>query len=351
MSENIEAENLYSGSVTSKIEFEITIEDTIVKKIRLTGENEFKHFGACDASGSVALFDTNYLVVANDEDNILRVYDSTSSGKPIESIDIGNYFTNNPKNKEADIEAATILNGNIYWITSHGRNKNAKERPERHNFFANKFAVDGEKISAQQIGRSYSNLFADMMRDERLKKYKLESAESLAPKAEGGLNIEGLCTTPDNQLLIGFRNPIRDGKALVLPLENPEELIQKEDSSARFGNPIDLDLGGLGIRSIEYWETHKLYIIAAGSYSSRDEFRFYQWSGNPNEDPELIEIVDLPSGFNAEAVVIYPNLDNKFQILSDDGSVKRDGEIPCKDIPPDSDRKFFRSVWVSVQIL
>jgi len=322
-----------------------------MKKLRFTCENELKHFGACDASGSVALFDTKYLVVANDEDNILRVYDSTSSGKPLASIDINNYFTNNPKGREVDIEAATILNGAIYYITSHGRNKNGKERPERRNLFANQFTVEGESFSAQQVGHSYSKLLEDMRQDERLKKSKLEAAEKLAPKEEGGLNIEGMCTTPDKQLLIGFRNPIREGKALVVPLENPEDLVQKEDISAKFGDPIDLDLGGLGIRSIEYWESHELYIIAAGAYHSGDEFRFYQWSRNTESKPEEIEIVDLPPGFNPEAIVIYPNLDNKFQILSDDGSVKREGETPCKDLPPESEQKFFRSVWVNVEIL
>lgn len=321
-----------------------------MKKLRFTCENELKHFGACDASGSV-VFETKYLVVANDEDNILRVYDSTSSGKPLAAIDINDYFTNNPKRREVDIEAATILNGAIYYITSHGRNKNGKERPERRNFFANQFAIEGGSFSAQQVGHSYSNLLEDMKQDERFKKYKLEEAETLAPKAEGSLNIEGLCTTSEKQLLIGFRNPIREGKALVVTLENPEELVQEKNISAKFGDPIDLDLGGLGIRSIEYWESHELYIIAAGAYTTSHEFKFYQWSGNRDEKPEEIEIVDLPPGFNPEAVVIYPNLNNKFQVLSDDGSVQREGETPCKELPPESEQKFFRSVWVNVEIL
>lgn len=321
-----------------------------MRKLRFTCENELKHFGACDASGSVVL-DTKYLVVANDEDNILRVYDSTTSGKPLASIDINDYFTNNPKGREVDIEAATILNGTLYYITSHGRNKNAKERPERRNFFANQFTVEGESFSAQQVGHSYSNLLEDLKQDSRFKDYQLEAAEQLAPKAERALNIEGLCTAPNQQLLIGFRNPIRDGKALVVPLENPEEIVQTEGIAAKFGNPIDLDLGGLGIRSIEYWASHEVYIIAAGAYDTSHEFRFYQWSVNQDEQPEEIEIVNLPAGFNPEAIVIYPHLDNKFQILSDDGSVPREGGTPCKELLPESDQKFFRSVWVNVEIL
>jgi hypothetical protein len=47
-----------------------------------------------------------------------------------------------------------------------------------------------------------------MFQDEQLKDYELEKAEKLAPKEEGGLNIEGLTATPNGELLIGFRNPI-----------------------------------------------------------------------------------------------------------------------------------------------
>jgi Protein of unknown function (DUF3616) len=322
-----------------------------MKKLRFICENELKHWGACDASGAVALFDTNYVVIANDEDNILRVYDSQISGHPVASIDIVSYFKNNPKNREVDIEAATLLNGTIYWIGSHGRNKKAKERPERRNFFANKITINGQSFSAQQVGQSYSNLLEDMLADRKLEKYQLAKAEPLAPKQEGGLNIEGLCTTPEQQLLIGFRNPIREGKALLVPLKNPTDLIEKEDSSAIFGSPIDLDLGGLGIRSIEYWESQQLYLIAAGSYTSSDEFRFYQWSGNPDENPQVIEVINLPAGLNPEAIVTYPTKDDKIQIFSDDGTVNHDGETPCKDLPPDSDRKLFRSVWATVEVL
>jgi hypothetical protein len=190
-----------------------------------------------------------------------------------------------------------------------------------------------------------------MFQDERLKDYELEKAEELAPKEEGGLNIEGLTATPNGELLIGFRNPIPRGKALILPLTNPLDLIQKDESEvhAIFGNPIELDLGGLGIRSIEYWQDYKIYLIIAGAYDGSDEFAIYQWSGNCQDTPTKIELINLPVDFRPEAVLFYPNRKNQFQLLSDDGSIVRANGTECKEIEDESNpEKYFRSLWITV---
>jgi hypothetical protein len=65
----------------------------------------------------------------------------------------------------------------------------------------------------------------------------LEAAEKLPPKAKGGLNIEGLAATPDQELLIGFRNPIPEDKALVLVLTNPKDLLEKKMPVPCLANP------------------------------------------------------------------------------------------------------------------
>jgi hypothetical protein len=318
-----------------------------MKKFTFTIEQELKHYGICDSSGAIALGEKHFLV-ANDEDNLLRIYRSDREGKPIDSSDINDYFDNNPEHKEVDIEATAQLDGIIYWITSGGRNKKGKFKPERHQFFANKL-IERDRIAFEQIGKSYTQLvLQDMFRDERLKKYQLEAAEKIPPKEIGGLNIEGLAITRDRQLLIGFRNPIPQGKALLLPLINPLDLIQKQGTNASFGEPIELDLNGLGIRSIEYWEREERYIIVAGAYDGSDRFALYQWSGL-DENPELIEELNLPSDFRPECVLFYPNLSDRFQLLSDDGSLPRDGLTPCKDIEDKNHpNKYFRSLWVRV---
>ncbi len=317
-----------------------------MEKIKLTAGKELRHNKICDSSGAIAL-GKQHFVVANDEDNVLRVYEANKSGKPVTEILIDGYFDNNPKGDEVDIEATAQLKGNIYWITSHGRNKDGELKPERHQFFANKL-IDSDGMAFDQVGRSYTQLVLDMFNDDRLKEFELEAAEKLPPKKEGGLNIEGLTATPNEELLIGFRNPIRKGKALLLPLTNPADLVAKKGTNAIFGKPITLDLQGLGIRSIEYWESKNQYIIVAGAYDSSNDFALYQWSGL-DTNPQLIEGIALPKEFRPEGVLFYPNRDNQFQLLSDDGLLKRNGDIPCKKIKDeDHSEKYFRSLWVEI---
>lgn len=317
-------------------------------------ETELQHKGICDASGAIAL-DEEHFVVANDEDNILRVYRSDTSGSPVSEIvgtDINKYFTNNPKQKETDIEGATQIGEIIYWITSHGTNKEGRSKPERRQFFANKILLNNGSKSFQQVGHSYTQLVEDMLKDERLNHYQLEAAAKIPPKQKGGLNIEGIVATPNQEILIGFRNPIPQDKAILLTLKNPKDLLEK-DANAIFGEPIELDLNGLGIRSIEYWHSQSRFIIIAGAYDGSDQFSLYQWSGLEVENPQLIEVTGLPSDFRPESVLFYPNRDYQFQLISDDGSIERIAGTPCKDIKikddEDSPHKYFRSLWIRTE--
>jgi hypothetical protein len=128
-----------------------------MSKLSFTIGKELQHHGICDASGSVAL-DDNRFIVANDEDNLLRVYSADESGHSLAIIDINDYFPNNPKKKEVDIEAATELNGNICWITSHGRNKDKERKPRRHQFFANKI-TNFSKPTLEQVRNLIPNWY------------------------------------------------------------------------------------------------------------------------------------------------------------------------------------------------
>ncbi|MDZ8183561.1 MAG: DUF3616 domain-containing protein [Nostoc sp. ChiSLP02] len=332
-----------------------------MKSLTFTIEKQLKHFGICDASAAVPLGE-DYFIVGNDEadeklGNVLRVYASHTSGPPIKigsseqtSIDINGYFENNPKNKEIDLEAVSELNGVIYWITSHGRNKKGKFKPERHQFFGTRITqTDGSIL--EQVGKSYTQLvLRDMLEDSKLEILNFKEAETLAPKAKGGLCIEGLTATPEGELLIGFRNPIPQGKALLVTLKNPHELANDPDTArAVFGDTIELDLGGLGIRSIEYWSSIEAYLIIAGPFDGGDEFALYSWSGNCQDNPKLVESLQFPEKFRPESVLFYPHLKDTFQILSDDGAVLRANGQPCKDIQDKNHpEKYFQSIWVKV---
>jgi len=239
------------------------------------------------------------------------------------------------KAKETDLEAAALMGGSIFWITSHGRNSKGENRPERRRLFATSVRMDGNNVTITPTGQPYSGLLDDLLRDKRLARYHLAEAARLAPKAKGGLNIEGLAATPEGYLLIGFRNPVPEGRALLVPLLNPHAVCQGRP--AKFGPAVELDLQGLGIRSIEFFAGR--YVIIAGAAGGGGDSQLYEWDGKAQ--PRRIAEVKL-RGLNAEGVA-FPGAKgaNEFFIFSDDGTRQVDGQS-CKDIK-DPSRKTFRA--------
>jgi hypothetical protein len=324
--------------------------------------------GICDASAAVALTQRLF-AVADDEDSILRVYDADRGGDPVRSVDLSETLfppDESKKNRrghkqdkkkqkraelatgtasaedkprrvpESDIEAAARLGDVAYWMTSHARNRAGKRKDARLLFFATT-ARDGSE-DLRLVGRGYTQLLEDLLADERYARFDLAGASELAPKDAGGLNLEGLGERPEGGLWIGFRNPIPDGKALLAPLLNPERMVEGE--RARLGDPILLELGGLGIRSLSRWRGHTL--IVAGSYEPGGESRVFSWDGRGS--PTAVPGLDL-AGFNPEGFFSSEDRD-EILLLSDDGTVESDGE-ECKRLDEPS-RKRFRGRWIAL---
>src|SRR3954469_3441728 len=294
--------------------------------------------GMCDASAAVAL-DDDLFAVANDEDNTIRTYSSKSGGAPVDALNLSAFLRIDPKRPETDLEGAVLLGDKIFWIASHGRNHDGKFRASRDRFFATTIIRTNNSVRLAPTGRPYRTLLLDLISDPRLRPMKLSYGSTLPPKEPGALNIEGLCATADRQLLIGFRNPIPEGRALLVPLINPEEGINGRN--AKFGNPNLLDLKGQGIRDIGFW--HGKYLIISGSYNAEGPSHLYLWKGG-NAKPELMPRIDLED-FNPEAVVVYPHNSKSFQLLSDDGTRMVLGAT-CKRLPHSLEKQF-RGIWVT----
>jgi hypothetical protein len=301
-----------------------------------------RHFGMCDASAAVFIT-PDLFVIANDEDNLLRIFSNSKSGESLYSQDISSFLQINPKHPEADIEGATRIKDHIYWITSHGSSRNGKNRPNRHRFFATEVKIIDGKIHLQPVGKPFSGLIKALDNFPELKDYNFQKAAKNAPESRGGLNIEGLTRTPQGHLLIGFRNPVPQAHALLIPLENPQEVVTGTEKP-KLGHPIHLALNGLGIRSIEYSDTLHTYFIIAGPYDDNGNFQLYQWSGNTSEAPQLISVNF--QGLRPEALVIYPHERRRIQIISDDGAELINGQN-CKGLAKAQD-KSFRSLWVNI---
>ena len=292
--------------------------------------------GLCDASAAVWL-NAQTFAVANDEDNAIRVYSSTNAGVPLSSVDLSGFLQVDSRKPEVDIEGAATIGELTFWISSHGRNASGKERSSRHRFFATRTILDKGIGNLVPTGVPYTRLLSDLASDPRLKEFELEEAALLAPKASGGLNIEGLAATPEGHLLIGFRNPIPKGNALLVPLLNPAQMIA--GASAELGSPILVPLKNNGIRSISEWRGG--YLIVAGSFDGEGKSVFYWWPG-PERTPERLAIPGT-RGLNPEAVA--GNLDEKqtdLLVVSDEGNRMIDGK-PCKKLK-ETNQRCFRAV-------
>jgi len=288
--------------------------------------------GACDASGAVPI-DERHFAVADDEDNVIRVYDAVAGGKPVLRTNLSKQIAL-AKKGEADIEAATALNGRAYWLSSHARNAQGEVDPNRSLLITTDLPALDAHLEVQ--GRVYRRLLDDLEHSPALQRYDLARAAALPPKEPGGLNLEGLTATPEGTLLIGFRSPIPAGKALLVPLLNPDAAV--DGGPLRFGDPIELDLGGLGVRSLSYWRGR--YLIAAGPAEGHGPHRLYGWQG-PGARAELLAQAPFANA-NPEAFFTAES-NPEILVLSDDGNRVVRGK-PCKKAHKHHRR--FRGVWL-----
>jgi hypothetical protein len=339
---------------------------------------DFVFHGTSDTSCAVALSE-NMFVVADDENNILRIYKTINNSGPVCSYDLTGFLEVGLEYPEADLEGATLVGNRIYWITSHGRNKDGKMRPNRYRFFATSVKFENQEVTIKPVGTPCRTLVHELIQTESMGKLglndvtqfnvklKKKQRKRLAPKNEG-LNIEALCASHDGKAMyIGFRNPRPRNEptsvpqALVVPLNNYRQVIENKQPPV-FGEPILWDLAGLGIRSMEYSDFHKAYFIITGACDGRRKFVLYRWSGDKHTPPVLVRQLQFgKDDFTPEALVVFAGID-KLLLLSDDGTLLVDvsspsecmegemvepGKCPNKYIV-NPRKKYFRGIWLKL---
>jgi hypothetical protein len=141
-------------------------------------------------------------------------------------------------------------------------------------------------------------------------------------KGAGGLNIEALEISADQrQLMIGFRGPLVQGRAIVASVENLAELFDS-DAEPRIAPVLEeLDLGGRGIRGLSYVPALGDYVVIGGPVSKQDDAcGLWLWKG-PGAPARRAEVRGMQQGF-AHAEGVSPAVIDGVQrlmIVSDDG--------------------------------
>jgi hypothetical protein len=326
------------------------------------------HTGTSDGSTAINIT-PELMLVGDNENNVVRLYDRYRSGAPSKEFDWQVDLGLSPQEHgEVNIEASTRSGNRIYFCGAHSNSNLAESRTNRNRIFAVDLSGTGLNTGLTYVGR-YDHLKDDLLKwdstnchGKGTNYYGLaaSAADAVNPKAPDGFNIEGLSMAPGSASAawLGFRAPIvpvtNRTYALIIPVLNYTALSSSGGlpGSAVFGAPIELDLYGRGIRSME--GTSNGFIICAGPPGDVQEypndFKLYTWTGNP-EDAAQQRDADL-SGLQPEGIVELPAVpwtaESQIQLISDNGTtIPYDDGIPNKKLSVTAFRKF-RSDWVTL---
>lgn len=296
-------------------------------------------FAGLDNASAAVMLDTDRFLVAGDERNRVVLCSLHQPAAPLKVFDFDAALAPaGDEPAEADLEAAARIGDRVYWIGSHGRDSDGEWRWNRSRFFATVMETNAVGVTLRPVGTPYRDLMTRLLKCKAVADLGLAQAvgepgrtvKALAPK-RAGVNIEGLAASSDGgSLLIGFRNPIPRGRALVIPLLNPAAIVESAVAPL-FGDPILLDLQGLGIRDLVCRGGAAGYWILGGPADTTRRFALFSWTGSPSDPPVLRQSLDPVPGckdFTPEALL--PQADG-VTLLSDDGSLgkKRHDDFRC----------------------
>lgn len=273
--------------------------------------------GIYEPSAIVQLPDGRFLVVEDERSHPLSLV-TLDAGGGVDStaLTAGLFQMFSEFWKLDDLEGLAIDRaGFVYAITSHSRDDDGGKKKSRERLV--RFRVEGARVVDAKV--------VDGLKQALVKQHAVlaAAAEVRDVKGGGGLNIEALEMSPDQKrLLIGFRSPLRDGRALIASVVNPTALFESDEAPRIAPVLEELDLGGQGIRGLSYVPALGAYLVIGGPVSrKRTSFDLWRWSGEPGA-PALRVTVPGLSGFGKAEGVSTAVVDGleRIVVVSDDGN-------------------------------
>ena len=273
--------------------------------------------GAGNASTAIDV-GGSYMVVADDESNVLRLYHERTSSGPVKTFDFTKLVPGGTS--EFDIESSARAGNTLYWMGSLSNKKSGKLDPERDIVFAATISGSGAGTELSYLG-SYTHLRDDLIAWDEANGNPLGLAASTqegVPSNESrGFNAEGLefAAGSSSTAYIAFRAPIEPpnnrNDALLIPVTDFSSLVTDGNpgtTKATFGTPLEWNLGGLGLRELRKNSSNEYLAIAGTSDDSNSSFGLYTWDGNPADQPVLSNTALSAVAEGAwESIVSVPN--------------------------------------------
>jgi hypothetical protein len=256
--------------------------------------------GMYEPSGVVQLLDGRLLVVEDEPRRPMALY---SLGSDFEltrggELDLGASAAGEPTLGELDdLEGAAFdaSRGLVYAVTSFSRT--ARVRPGREKLV--RFRVTGSSVSEVRV--------------------RADLGPMLAARVDGELNVEGLAfDARERRLLLGLRAPLRDGMALVIPVDEATLF----DETPRVGEPIALDLDAEGIRGMTFDpELGGFVLLGHREGGGKHAFHIWLWDGERAPTRITPRGVELGQAEGVTPVVV--DGEKRLLIVSDEGKRKK----------------------------
>ncbi len=275
--------------------------------------------GIYEPSAIQQLPDGRFLVVEDEEDHPLSLVTIDADGT-VETVALtaGLLQVFSSFWKMDDLEGlAADRSGLVYAITSHSRDDEGDKKKSREKLV--RFRVDGDRVVDPKVVGGLKHAL-------KARHAVLAAAAKVRDvKDSGGFNIEGLDFSPDQQrLLIGFRSPLRDGRALIACVENPSAVFDSDEAPRIAPVLEELDLGGHGIRGLSFVPALGEYLVIGGPTSREPAaFDLWRWSGESGAPARRVTVPGL-QGFEKAEGVCAARIGGaeRIMVVSDDGDRK-----------------------------
>lgn len=273
--------------------------------------------GLYEPSSIQQLADGRFLVVEDEKSHPFSLVTISTAGE-VSSTPLLPPAGDDAGWKLDDLEALALDRaGYVYALTSHSRDAEGDEKKARDKLV--RFRVEGGRMVEPMLVRGLKPALV------RANPALAAAADIPDVKSSGGFNIEAMEISADGQqLLVGFRSPLLEQRAIIACVENPAAIFERCEPPRVARDLITLDLGGDGIRGLAYLPALEGYLVISGPVASQQvHFQLWFWSGLADASARRVSVAGLP-GFEHAEGVSPAVIDGRQRIIivSDDGSRK-----------------------------